>query len=40
MQKINPKDKYIHKYKHDHINMFAIVRLFEGTRERRERKRE
>jgi hypothetical protein len=43
MCKIDPKDKYIHKYKHDHIyiyreNVFLIV--FEGTRGRRERKRE
>jgi hypothetical protein len=36
----------IHKYKHDHIHiyisnyMFAIVGMFNGTSEKRERKRE
>jgi hypothetical protein len=45
MWKIDPKDKYIHKYKHEHIyvnkwNIFVIVELFKGTRERRKRKSE
>jgi hypothetical protein len=43
--KIDPKDKCIHKYKHDHVyiyyieSMFVIVRLFEGIRGRERRKR-
>jgi hypothetical protein len=36
MWKIEPKDKFIHKYKHDHMyiyrkSMFTIVGLFKGT---------
>jgi hypothetical protein len=43
--KIDPKNKCIHKYKHDHIdvyreNMFVMEGLFEGTKGRRKRKRE
>jgi hypothetical protein len=45
MRKIDPKNKHIHKTKHDHIptqmwNMFEIVELLYGTRGRKERKRE
>jgi hypothetical protein len=45
MWKIDPKDKYIHKNKHDHIqiymkNMFTIVELPYGTWGRRGGKRE
>jgi hypothetical protein len=45
MWKIDPKDKHIHKTKHDHIqtsmyNMFVIAEQLHGTRGRRERKRE
>jgi hypothetical protein len=37
MWKIGPKDKYIHKYKQDHVytyrkNMFATVELLEGRK--------
>jgi hypothetical protein len=43
MWKIDPKDKHIHKNKHDHIqthmwSMFVIVELLYGIRGRRERK--
>jgi hypothetical protein len=45
MWKIDPKDKCIHKGKHEHIhiyrkNVLAIVELHYGTWGRRERKRE
>jgi hypothetical protein len=45
MWKIEPKDKHIHKTKHDYIqtymkNMFIIVGLLYGTWGRKERKRE
>jgi hypothetical protein len=40
-----PKDKCIHKYKHNHIyiyreNMFSVVGQFNGITGSRERKRE
>jgi hypothetical protein len=43
--KIDPKDKRIHKDRHDHTqtqmwNMFVTVELLYGTRGRKERKRE
>jgi hypothetical protein len=43
--KIDPKDKHIHKNKHDHtqtemLNMFVIMELLYGTWGKRERKRE
>jgi hypothetical protein len=42
MCKINPKGKRLHKYKHDHTHTPGLqtVRLFEGIREKKERKRE
>jgi hypothetical protein len=45
MWKIDPKDKLIHKNKHNQIqthmqNMFVIVDLLYGTQGSRERKRE
>jgi hypothetical protein len=45
MWKMDPKDKHIHKNKHDHVkiqmqNMFVTVELLCGTRGRREKKRE
>jgi hypothetical protein len=45
MWKIDPKDKHIHKNKHDHIqthmqNMFVIVELLYRTWGRKERKKE
>jgi hypothetical protein len=45
MWKTEPKDKHIHKNKHDHTqthakNMFVTVELLYGTCGRRERKRE
>jgi hypothetical protein len=43
--KIDSKDKHIHKDRHDHTqtqmwNMCATVELLNGTRGRRDRKRE
>jgi hypothetical protein len=42
MWNIDPKDKCIHKYKHDYIyqiNVFAIVGLFDQKREEGEEKK-
>jgi hypothetical protein len=42
MWKIDPKDKRIHKNKHDHIrtHMFVVVELLYETQGKKERKRE
>jgi hypothetical protein len=42
--KIDPKDKHMHKNKHDHLqtqlqNMFVTVELLYGTQGKKERKR-
>jgi hypothetical protein len=42
MWKIDPKDNYIHKYKHDHIHTYieSMFAIFNRNWGRRERKRE
>jgi hypothetical protein len=38
MYKVEPKDKHIHKYRHEHLCvMFVVVGLLEGTQRRSER---
>jgi hypothetical protein len=44
MWKTDPKDKHMHKNKHDRkqtymMNMFVVVELFYGARGRREREK-